>query len=93
MLNGRELAGFIKERQAHQVRALRQAHGIEPKLAIIITTDNPVTGTYIRLKHKYGADILVDVDIYNVKQSGVKDLILRLNADDGVHAIIIQLPI
>jgi hypothetical protein len=33
LLNGAELAGFIKERQARQVRALRQA----PKLAIIRT--------------------------------------------------------
>ena len=34
-LNGSELAGFIKERQAKQVRALRQAWHINPRLAIV----------------------------------------------------------
>jgi 5,10-methylene-tetrahydrofolate dehydrogenase/methenyl tetrahydrofolate cyclohydrolase len=42
LLNGKELAGYIKERQAHDVRSLRQAHGIQPKLAIVVTVDNPV---------------------------------------------------
>lgn len=93
MLNGRELAGFIKERQAGQVRSLKQAHGITPKLAIIVTTDNPVTDTYIRLKRKYGADILIDVDLYRVKQTKVEALLNKLNKDVGVHAIIIQLPL
>ena len=36
-LSGRELQGFIKERQARQVRNLRQEHGIIPKLVIIMS--------------------------------------------------------
>ena len=56
-LNGSELAGFIKERQAKAVRGLRQAFGVQPKLAIIVTVDNPVIETYMRLKKRYGADI------------------------------------
>lgn len=92
-LNGRELAEFIKERQAHQVRGLRQALLIEPKLAIIVTVDNPVIDVYIRLKERYGADLLVDVDIHRVDQGDVPELVKRLNADDSVHGIIIQLPL
>jgi methylenetetrahydrofolate dehydrogenase (NADP+)/methenyltetrahydrofolate cyclohydrolase len=92
-LNGRELAGYIKERQAHQVRGLRQAHGVEPKLAIVVTIENQVTDTYIRLKAKYGADILVDVDIHRVKQTEVRELLNKLSTDDSVHAIIVQLPL
>ena len=67
-LNGAELAAYIKERQGHQVRGLRQAHGVTPKLAIILTTDNPVSEAYINMKKRYGADILIDVDLYHVKQ-------------------------
>jgi methylenetetrahydrofolate dehydrogenase (NADP+) / methenyltetrahydrofolate cyclohydrolase len=93
LLNGSELAGFIKERQAHQVRGLRQANDIEPKLAIIITTDNPVINTYVRLKQQYGADILIDVDVHRVKQSEVKNLLSKLNKDSKIHGIIIQLPL
>ena len=93
LLNGRELAGFIKERQAHQVRSLRQAHKIFPKLAIVVTIEHPVIDVYIRLKQQYGADILVDVDVYRVKQAEVPTLLDSLNTDDSVHGIIIQLPL
>lgn len=93
LLNGSELAGFIKERQAHQVRGLRQAAGVRPKLAIIITVDHPAIATYVRMKKRYGADILVDVDVHTVKQTEVSKLIEQLNADPGVHGIIVQLPL
>jgi methylenetetrahydrofolate dehydrogenase (NADP+)/methenyltetrahydrofolate cyclohydrolase len=93
LLNGRELADFIQERQARQVRALRQAHAIQPKLAIIVTVDNPVIDVYMRLKKRYGTEVLVDVDIHRVDQAQVASLIKELNADDTVHGIIIQLPL
>ena len=93
LLNGSELAGFIKERQAHAVRALRQAHNTIPKLAIIQTKDDPVINTYVRLKKAYGADILVEVDLHNVNQTEVPELIQELNRDDSVHGIILQLPL
>jgi len=92
-LNGSELAGFIKERQAKSVRALRQAEGIHPKLAIIQLKDDPVINTYVRLKKAYGADILVDVEIHRIPQADAKELIAKLNADQSVHGIIVQLPI
>ena len=92
-LNGAELAGFIKERQAHAVRGLRQAHGINPRLAIVLTVDNPVIDVYMRLKKKYGADILIDVDINRVKQAEVPALLKKLNSDESVHGIIVQLPL
>jgi methylenetetrahydrofolate dehydrogenase (NADP+)/methenyltetrahydrofolate cyclohydrolase len=93
ILNGQELAGYIKERQAHQVRALRQAHDIFPKLAIIVTVDNPVIDIYIRLKQRYGNDILIDVDVHRVKLTEVEELLNKLSNDDSIHGIIVQLPL
>jgi len=93
LLNGRELAGFIKERQAHEVRGLRQAHGVFPKLAIIQCKDDPVINTYVRLKKRYGADILVDVQEHKIAQADVPGLLKELNGDPGVHGIIVQLPL
>lgn len=92
-LNGKELAEFIKERQAKVVRGLRQAHGIAPKLAIVQCIDDPVINTYVRLKKSYGSDIQIDVDDYKVDQPEVPALLQKLNADDSVHAIIVQLPL
>lgn len=93
LLSGAELVGYIKERQARQVRALRQAHGIAPRLAIVQTIDDPVIDTYVRLKKRYGSDILIDVDDYKLTQPDAVQVIDRLNVDPMVHAIIIQLPL
>ncbi len=93
VLNGAELAGYIKERQAKQVRNLRQSWGVFPKLAIIMTVDNPVIDTYVRLKRRYGEDILIDVDIHKVDESQLFETIETLNSDDSVHGMIIQLPL
>ncbi len=93
LLNGTELAGYIKERQAKAVRGLRQAHNIQPKLAIIQCKDDPVINTYVKLKKRYGSDILIDVDIHFVPQEEIPGLLQKLNADDSVHGIIVQLPL
>ena len=92
-LNGSELAGFIKERQAKQVRALRQAWHINPRLAIVTDVENPVIETYMRLKQRYGADILIDVEIHRVSAGGALEVIQELNNRDDVQGIILQLPI
>ena len=92
-LSGAELVGYIKERQAKQVRALRQAHGVYPKLAIVQTADDPVIHTYVNLKKQYGEDILIDVDHVMTTSEDIKSEIDRLNADSSVHAIIVQLPL
>jgi len=93
ILDGKELAGYIEERQARQVRALRQASHVAPKLAIIQTIDNPVIDTYVHLKQRYGVDVLVDVDIHKIDQADLMATIERLNNDDSVHGVIIQLPL
>lgn len=93
LLDGRELVGYIQERQAKQVRALRQAWNTFPKLALIVANDTPVIDTFVRLKRTYGEDILIEVDIHKVEQPAVAALIESLNNDDTVHGIVLQLPL
>lgn len=92
LLNGSELAGFIKERHAKQVRTLR-VQKIFPKLAIVQVKDDPVINTYVRLKKQYGSDIGIDVDVHTPEQSDVPELLSQLNNDPSVHGIIVQLPL
>ncbi|MDB5185617.1 MAG: bifunctional 5,10-methylenetetrahydrofolate dehydrogenase/5,10-methenyltetrahydrofolate [Candidatus Saccharibacteria bacterium] len=93
LLNGLELAEFIKERQMHQVRGLRQAAGINPKLAIVVTIDHPTINVYMRMKKAYGEDLMVDVDVHRITQDEAPAKIKELNADSTVHGIIVQLPL
>lgn len=93
ILDGRELADYVKERQARQVRALRQAWRIFPKLVIIVANESQVIDTFVRLKRAYGEDVLVDVEVRKVAQAAVADTITELNEDEMVHGIVLQLPL
>lgn len=99
ILDGRELAGFIKEKQARQVREMRSKKKF-PKLMIIRDSDNPVIVKYVNLKKRYGEDIgveVVDQKIAGVEDentlSAAKEIVLAANADQTVSGIIIQLPL
>jgi methylenetetrahydrofolate dehydrogenase (NADP+)/methenyltetrahydrofolate cyclohydrolase len=94
LLNGSELAGYIKERQARQVRTLRQASHVFPKLVIIKSKGaSPVIDTYVRMKIRYGNDILVETVIETLEEAEMPATIKQLNNDPSVHGIIIQLPL
>jgi len=93
LLNGADLSSYIKERQGKAARRLTSAYGITPKLAIVLTVDNPVINVYMHLKQKYGSDIGAEVDIHRIKQAECEKVIARLNKDDSVHGVIVQLPL
>lgn len=89
-LNGRELAGFIKERQSHQVKSASR----KPRLLIIRDSDNPVIMKYVQLKIKYGEDIGVEVIDFCAKDTNeIAEKIKQANSDSTIKGIIIQLPI
>ncbi len=92
-LNGSELAAYIKERQVREVQALFSSAKIRPKLAIIVTIEDPIINIYVKLKGQYGSDIGVDVDVFRIQQNEVEYKLKELNKDDNVNGIIIQLPI
>lgn len=93
LLNGAEMTSYIKERQTKQVRALRQADHIYPRLAIVVAKKDVASNTYIRLKKDYGKDILVDVEEHQVSQAEVSDKISLLSDRQDIHGIIVQLPL
>ncbi len=88
-LNGLELASYIKERQAHQVRSLRT----KPTLAIIRDNDSPVIAKYVELKQSYGADIGIEVADYLISTDSLSATITKANNDPTVTGIILQLPL
>lgn len=89
-LNGKELADFIKERQSHEVRALKKA----PTLLIVRDNNSPVIDKYVHLKINYGDDIGIKVIDYLVPSTEkLIEKIKEANKDPNIDAIILQLPI
>ncbi len=92
ILSGRDLADYIKVRQAKQVRSLL-ARKVQPKLVILKSNDQPVVDLYLRLKQSYGQDIGVQVDTYQLAEDQLLKKVLELNQDQSVHGIVVQLPL
>ena len=90
ILNGSELASFIKERQVHQVASLTT----KPHLLILRDSDHPVITKYVQLKIKYGEDI--DATVTDYLAANTDDLTTKIHeasSDPSIHGIIIQLPL
>ncbi|MCA9329882.1 bifunctional 5,10-methylenetetrahydrofolate dehydrogenase/5,10-methenyltetrahydrofolate cyclohydrolase [Candidatus Saccharibacteria bacterium] len=93
LLNGADLASYIKQRQASEVRSIVQSLRVVPKLVIIRTNPDPIVDTYMHLKERYGADIGIEVQVETVNQNNAIDVILGHNKDKSVHGIIVQIPL
>ena len=93
-LNGRELVGFVKMRQAHLVQILR-SNKIKAKLMIIRDSDNPVIEKYVNLKCHYGEDIGVEVVDKKVQPTAESliQAVEEANKDSSISGIIVQLPL
>ncbi len=89
-LYGSEIAEYMKENQAHQVRSLR-AQKKWPKLVILRDNDNPVITKYVQLKQKYGEDIGVTVEDWC--REDLPTAVEEANRDENVDGIIVQLPL
>ena len=94
LLSGLELQGFIMERQAKQVRNLRQEYNVIPKLLIIKSdTSSEVINTYVRMKQRYAGDVLIEVEVASLPQHVMPEAIQAANDDETIHGIIVQLPL
>lgn len=90
ILSGFELSLFIKERQAKQVRALRQSFKVFPKLVILTDKIN----SYVLKKQEYLKDILIDCNIKEVSDKAELFSELKLLSENyDVHGILVQFPI
>lgn len=89
-LNGAEIAGYMKENQAHTVKALI-SNKIHPKLVIIRNSESPVITKYVELKKAYGDDIGVIVEDWY--REDVDAAIKEANDDTSIHGLIVQLPL
>lgn len=91
-LDGNELAAYIKERHAGEIRATHR----RPKLAILMHPESgAATRMYVeRTKKGYAMDIGADCQIHEVALSTDELIafIQKLNDDNSVTGIIVQLP-
>jgi methylenetetrahydrofolate dehydrogenase (NADP+)/methenyltetrahydrofolate cyclohydrolase len=97
IIDGRRIAASLRADCAEQVRDLAVRTGITPGLAVVLVGDDPASAVYVR--NKVRACEAVGVRSYShnlpssVSNEQLLDLILRLNANEAVHGVLVQLPL
>lgn len=96
-IDGKAVAAAIRERVGHEVAALVEAHGVTPGLAVVLVGEDSASQVYVRNKRKQTLAAGMQSFEYNLAVDTSQDellaLIDRLNADDSVHGILVQLPL
>jgi len=95
-IDGLEVAKSVKTKVVEIVNDLKSKE-ITPCLATIVVGDNPASATYIRNKHKACEEVGIltkDHTLSNdITQEELNALIEKLNQDETVHGILVQLPL
>ena len=96
-IDGKALAQKTRAEIAAGVAALRDESGVTPGLAVILVGDNPASVSYVTAKERacgeagmYSREIRLPAD---APEKDLLDEIARLNADDSIHGILVQLPL
>jgi len=93
ILDGKAVAAAVKAEVAEAVGKL----GYSPGLATVLVGDDPASRTYVRGKRSDAAEVGIE-SFHNelgadVSQEDLEQLIDRLNADESVDGILVQLPL
>lgn len=97
LINGTQAAAELRQSLTRRVSALVEQHGIVPGLAMVLVGDDPASHVYVRNKTKQAKEVgfrAYDTLLpHDATAEQVLGRIAELNADDGVHGIVAQLPL
>ena len=95
-MDGRRVSQEIKEYIKGEVAAFKE-DGILPCLATVLVGEDPASKLYIRIKHESCREVGIESKNFQLpadtKEKELLELIDELNGDDGVHGILVQLPL
>lgn len=97
LLDGKRIAGEIREDVAAEVRQFVQGGGPKPCLTAVLVGEDPASQVYVRNKgracEKAGIDGRTLRLPASTTQDELVDIIKGLNEADDVHGILVQLPL
>lgn len=97
LIDGKAFSQTLVERVAAAAARLEAAHGVKPGLAVIIVGEDPASQIYVRNKGETTQKAGMRSDTHRLPdtttQAELLALIAALNADAGIHGILVQLPL
>ncbi|MEJ6788388.1 bifunctional methylenetetrahydrofolate dehydrogenase/methenyltetrahydrofolate cyclohydrolase [Brevundimonas sp. BR2-1] len=97
LIDGKAFAAGLVERVAAASARLGQSHGVVPGLGVVIVGEDPASQIYVRNKGETTLRAGMRSDTHRLSdattQAELLALISQLNADTGIHGILVQLPL
>lgn len=97
LIDGKAFAAGLVDRVAAASARLEGAHGVKPGLAVVIVGEDPASQIYVRNKGETTLRAGMRSDTHRLpdttSQADLLALIAQLNADAGIHGILVQLPL
>lgn len=97
IIDGVHMAGELRSRVADEAHDIHRAHGFIPGLAVVLVGADPASQVYVRKKGEQAVQAGLSSFVHRLdaqtSQEELLDLIDRLNADESVHGILVQLPL
>lgn len=97
IISGRDIADEIRAELKDRVAHLKEGSGVTPGLATVLVGENPASQMYVGMKNKAAADMGINSRQITLSVDTSEDELLGmvsgLNADPGIHGILVQLPL
>jgi len=93
LMDGKSLASEIKNKLVEEAKSMEKT----PGLAVILVGENPASKKYVQMKERACDEVGISHKVHrleeNVSDSEIEELILKLNKDESIDGIIVQLPL
>ncbi|WP_188453695.1 bifunctional methylenetetrahydrofolate dehydrogenase/methenyltetrahydrofolate cyclohydrolase FolD [Virgibacillus oceani] len=96
VINGKDLAHKLRAGMKEEVSQLNK-NGVIPHLTVVLVGEDPASKSYVNGKRKASEETGISSQIIELPSTATEEellqLIAKLNNDDSVHGILVQLPL
>jgi methylenetetrahydrofolate dehydrogenase (NADP+)/methenyltetrahydrofolate cyclohydrolase len=97
IISGKDVAKAIRAELADEVAELTRRHGVVPGLCTVLVGEDPASVSYVTAKGKACESLGMNSTHHELpadtSEADLLALVDRLNRDDTVHGILVQLPL
>src|SRR5215470_15403315 len=97
VMDGKAVAAKVRREVAARAQEFVARHGRSPGLAVVQVGDDPASTVYVRNKRRTSGEVGIESFAHDLPETTSErellDLIGRLNRDDRVDGILVQMPL
>ena len=96
IIDGKSIALSVRQGLEPRVETLK-AKGVTPGLTVVVVGDDPASAIYVRNKERASQKLGMNGTVLRMPgettQEELLTVVRKLNADDSIHGILVQLPL